>query len=212
MIVVPEELPAARRYALLIGTIVPRPIAVVGTVSPDGRENLAPFSFFNALSSDPMMLGFCPANTEEGGEKDTLRNAKPTWEGGTGQFTISVATDAIIRRVVACAEPLPYGASEFELAGLTSAQGVAVRAPRVVESPVSYECETFQVIRFGPGVASAGNLVIGRVLRIHLRDDLVNERMHVDPAKLDAVGRMGGFGYTRTRERFDLRPDRSSLA
>lgn len=207
----PDELTPARRYSLLIGTVVPRPIAVVGTISPDGRPNLAPFSFFNVLSSDPLMLGFCPANDDRGAEKNTLRNAKPTWEGGTGSFTISVATDPIIRRVVACGEPLPYGESEFELSGLTAAASVSVAAPRVAESPASYECETFQVLRFGPGLPGAGNLVIGRVVRIHVRDDLVDERMRVDPAKLDAVGRMGGIGYVRTRDRFDLPVGRSAL-
>ena len=208
----PDEIAQRFRYNLLIGAIVPRPIAVVGTQSSDGRPNLAPFSFFNALSSEPMMLGFCPGNDANGDEKDTLKNCKPTWEGGTGVFTISVATEAIITRVVGAAEDLPYGESEFDLTKLTPAPGVVVSAPRVAESPISFECETFQTLRFGRGKPGAGNLVIGRVVLIHIADELHHERMHVDPERLRAVGRMGGIDYTRTRDRFELPMGREALS
>lgn len=207
----PDELSPKIRYNLLIGSIVPRPIAVVGTRSPDGRDNLAPFSFFTAVSSDPPILAVAPANDEEGGEKDTLRNAKPRWEGGTGVFTVSVATEPLIRRVVAAAEPLPYGESEFALTGLTPVTGDAVAAPYVGESPVAYECETFEVLRFGPGRRSAGNLLLGRVVMIHLDDALQQDRMHIDPAKLEAIGRMGGLGYARTQDRFELAHGKGAL-
>ncbi|MFO0828101.1 MAG: flavin reductase family protein [Phycisphaerales bacterium] len=200
----PEEIAPRLRYNLLIGSIVPRPIAVVGTQSASGQRNLAPFSFFNAFSAEPMILGFSPANREDGDEKDTLRNCKPTWEGGTGVFTVSVATEPIINRVVGAAEELPRDDSEFDLVGLTPVAGTVVAAPRVAESPVSFECETFQVLRFAPGKPGAGNLVIGRVVYVHVDDALRNERMHVDSAKLRAVGRLGGLGYARTRDRFEL--------
>jgi len=201
----PSQLPASERYKLLIGAIVPRPIAVVGTAAADGSSvNLAPFSFFAGAGSEPMALLFCPANDERGAEKDTLRNAKPLAEGGAGEFTVSVAAAPIIRQVVAAAESLPYGASEFDLAGLTPQQGRIVRAPFVRESPVAFECRTRQVVRLGPGLPNAGNIVIGEVLRVHVRDDLIDERRRIDPAKLDAIGRMGGFGYCTTRDRFEL--------
>lgn len=208
----PDEIPQHLRYNLLIGAVVPRPIAVVGTIGVDGSRNVAPFSFFTAVSSEPMMLAFCPANDEQGGEKDTLRNAKPRWEGGTGVFTISVATDAIIRQVVGAAERLPYGESEFDLSGLTPVAGEAVAAPLVKESPISFECETFQVLRFGVGKPDAGNLVIGRVVRIHVAEELRHPRMHVDPELFRAVGRMGGAGYARTTDRFDLPRGRAALS
>jgi len=86
----PDELEIAERYKLLIGTIGPRPIAVVSTISVDGKPNLAPFSFFAGVGSNPMTLLFCPANDADGNEKDSLRNAKPASEGGTGQFAVSV--------------------------------------------------------------------------------------------------------------------------
>lgn len=207
----PASLAQPDRYKLLIGAVVPRPIAVVSTRSPDGRLNVAPFSFFNGVGSDPLMLLFCPANKADGGEKDTLRNAKPESEGGTGEFVVNVATEDILDRVVGTAEPLPEDESEFELTGLTPADSVRVKAPRVRESPVSFECETWQVIRTNPGRRAGGNIVIGRVVWIHVRDDLVNERFHIDPERLAAVGRMGGIGYALTRQRLELPAGRGAI-
>jgi len=209
----PADLPVALRYNLMIGTIVPRPIAVVGTASPDGRPNVAPFSFFMGCGSNPMCLVVSVANPPGGaGEKDTLRNAKPVEEGGTGVFTVSVATEDTLARIVACAEPLPYGESEFDLAGLTPTWGTKVRAPRVRESPVSYECRTRQLVRMAPGVEGASTLIIGEVVHVHLDDALAHERYHIDPAKLRAVGRMGGPDYCTTRERAPLPYGRGALA
>jgi len=202
----PAALDVSERYKLLIGCIVPRPIAFVSTISPDGRANLAPFSFFNGVGSNPMTVLFCPSEKPDGSEKDTLRNCKPVSEGGTGEFVVNAAVEAYAEKVALAAEPLPYGESEFELTGLTLAPGVRVRAPRVAESPVSMECRTLQVIRTNPGQRGAGNVVIGEVVYVHVRDDLVDERLRTDPDKLAAVGRMGGFGYCRTRDRFDRRP------
>src|SRR5262245_20904225 len=148
----PESISQPERYKLLIGCIVPRPIAFVSTVSPNGTSfNLAPFSFFNGVGSNPMTLLFCPANKADGSAKDTLRNCKPVSEGGTGQFVVNAAIDAYAQKVAAASEPLPYGESEFELTGLTMAPSVKVKPPRVAESPVAFECETMQVIRTHPG-------------------------------------------------------------
>ena len=211
MIVDPTELQIAERYKLLIGCIGPRPIAVVSTVSMDGKPNLAPFSFFSGIGSNPMMLMFCPANDEKGHEKDTLANCKPVGEGGTGQFAVCVATEAIIRPVAVAAEPLPHGESEYELSDLTPIPCEMIAAPRVKESPVCFECETTQVIRTNPGQPAGGNVVMGRVLRVHVDDALVNERMHIDQGAIGLVGRMGGLSYCFTRERFDLKPGKASL-
>jgi flavin reductase (DIM6/NTAB) family NADH-FMN oxidoreductase RutF len=208
----PEALAAPDRYKLLIGCIVPRPIAFVSTASPDGRSvNLAPFSFFNGVGSNPMTLLSCPANKADGTEKDTLRNCKPQAEGGLGEFVVNVAIDAYARRVAAASEPLPYGESEFELTGLSMAPSRAVRPPRVAESPVAFECRTVQVIRTNAGAPAGGNIVIGRVVHVFVRDDLINTRYHIDPSRLDAVGRMGGIGYARTRDRFEVPFGREAL-
>lgn len=207
----PATLEVADRYKLLIGTIVPRPIAFVSTVSPDGRPNLAPFSFFNGVGTNPMTVLFCPGNNPDGSEKDTLRNAKPTGEGGTGQFVVNVAVEAYIRGVAAAAEPLPPGKSEFDLVGLTPAPSVTVGPPRVAESPVAFECETTQVIRTNAGEPGGGNIVIGRVTHVFVRDDLIDERHRTDQEKLGAVGRIGGLRYCTMREQFELPPTRAAL-
>ena len=198
------SLPVGLRYNLLLGSVVPRPIAVVGTMGADGRHNLAPFSFFNAVSSEPMVLMFCPVSRGDAGENDSLRNAKPVAEGGAGCFSVSLATEANISRVVKCAADLPYGESEFEYAGLTARMCARIRAPYMAESPIHFECETIEVKRFAPGVPFGGNAVFGRVVHARVDDALVHPRMHIDPAKLRAVGRMGGNWYCRTGDRFEL--------
>jgi flavin reductase (DIM6/NTAB) family NADH-FMN oxidoreductase RutF len=207
----PLSLAPSERYKLLIGCIVPRPIALVSTISADGRLNLAPFSFFNGVGSDPMTLLFCPSNRPDGGEKDTLRNCKPVAEGGTGEFVVNAATEAYERKVAAAAEDLPYGEAEFDLVGLDPAMSTRVRPPRVAASPVSFECETLQVTRLNPGVAGGGNIVVGRIVWIHVAEGVVNDRLHVDPDRLAAIGRMGGLGYCRTRERFQMPRGRAAL-
>jgi flavin reductase (DIM6/NTAB) family NADH-FMN oxidoreductase RutF len=207
----PAPLSQSDRYKLLIGGIVPRPIAFVSSCSPHGQLNLAPFSFFAGVASVPMTLLFCPANGPSGEEKDTLRNVKPVVDGGLGEFVVNVAVEAYERRMASCAEPLPYGQSEFDLSGLTPAPARLVHPPRVAESPICFECRTRQVIRLAPGVPGGGNIVIGEIVHVFVRDDLINERLHIDPAKLAAIGRMGGLGYTRTRERFEMPMGRGAL-
>jgi flavin reductase (DIM6/NTAB) family NADH-FMN oxidoreductase RutF len=201
----PTKLEVAERYKLLVGAIVPRPIAFVSTISPDGKHaNLAPFSFFTAVGSNPMTLMFCPANNADGSEKDSLRNAKLRDEGGVGQFVVNVVSESIAAQMAACAQELPYGDSEFDLSKLTPAPSRVVKPARVKESLVSFECETTHVVRTNPGGKAGGNVVFGRVVHVHVDDAIVNERYHIDPSKLAAVGRMAGLMYCTTRERFDL--------
>ena len=207
----PEDLAIRDRYKLMIGAIVPRPIAFVSTISLEGVHNLAPYSFFNGVGSNPMTLAFCPANDPEGQEKDSLRNCKPAGEGGTGQFVVSVACEPFIREVAAAAEALPFGESEFELTGLTPTPSAVVTPPRVAESPLAFECETLQVIRTNPGAPAGGNLVLGKVVHIHVEDGLISDKGYVDADELAAIGRMGGLSYCRTRDRFDVPRGRKAL-
>jgi flavin reductase (DIM6/NTAB) family NADH-FMN oxidoreductase RutF len=207
----PDLLDSADRYKLMIGAIVPRPIAFVSTISTEGKLNLAPFSFFAGVGSNPMTLLFCPANKPDGTEKDTLRNCKPAEEGGTGEFVVNIAPVGIAPQLVACAEGLAYGESEFEMVGLTPESSLRVRPPRVVECPISFECRTVQVIRTNPGAPGGGNIVIGQVVSVHAREGLVNARHHVDAGLLRAFGRMGGAEYCTTGERFELPMGRAAL-
>ncbi len=204
-----ETLSQRIRYNLMIGAIVPRPIAVVGTISPTGFHNLAPFSFFNGVGSEPMLLSFCPANRVDGLPKDTLRNALPPEEGGTGCFTVNIAGHRILPQVVASADELDFGMSEFAAVGLTPITGTRVIAPRVREAPIAFECVTHAVHRFAEGKPGGANIVIGRVVAVHYPEGLADSRMHIDPARLDAVGRMGADIYCTTRDRFAL--DRPSV-
>lgn len=204
----PALLPAAERYKLLIGGVVPRPIAWVSTLDAQGTPNLAPFSFFAGVGAEPMTLLFCPANLPSGEPKDTLRNLLREGSGeqppAPAQFVVSSVPHALRRPMAACAEPLPYGHSEFVAAGLTPAPSVKVRPPRVAGSPLAWECVVHQIIRLTQDAPGGANIVIGRVVHIHAVDGLINERRHVDPALLDSIGRMGGTGYCTTRDRFDL--------
>jgi flavin reductase (DIM6/NTAB) family NADH-FMN oxidoreductase RutF len=189
-------------YKLMTGMIVPRPVALVSTISREGVANLAPFSFFCGVGSNPPTVLFCPslrAGTTDGSvePKDTLRNVEET-----GEFVINVVSDAIAVAANASSAEVPPEVDEFVLSGLTPVASVAVRPPRVAESPAQMECKLLQVIYTGHALAS-GVIVLGEVLRFHLRQDLV-EDFRVDPAGLDAVGRMAGNTWVRTRERFEL--------
>lgn len=211
----PADLTQPDCYKLLIGLIVPRPIALVSTISSTNTLNLAPFSFFAGVGSNPMSLLFCPANKNDGSDKDSLRNALPVSEGGVGEFVVNVVSEEIARRMAACAEPLAFGESEFDLSGLSPAPSVIVKPPRVLESPASFECRTFQVIRTNRGAPGGGNVVLGHVVRLHVRDELLNDRLHTDPSRLGAIGRMGGLGYVRTADaaqRFDLPMGKAALS
>lgn len=206
----PASLSAADRYKLLIGLITPRPIAWVSTVDPEGRSNLAPFSFFNGVGSDPMLLLFCPANKPDGTEKDSLRNAKPPSDGGTGEFVVNTVPHALGAAMSATAAELPHGESEWDFASkvlgikLEMEPSKLVRPARIKQSPACFECKTLQVIRTNPGHPGGGNIVIGQVVFVRTHEGVLNERFHASPEVLDHIGRLGGMGYSTTRDRFDM--------
>lgn len=186
-------------YALLISVILPRPIAWVSTVSADGRGNLAPFSFFQGVTANPPTLLFVAANTREGAKKDTLRNIE-----ATGEFTVNLVPYSLAEAMNATSASLPHGESEFERFGIRAAPAARVRPPRVADSPVSLECVLDRIVSVGEGPL-AGNVIFGRILHAHVDDAVLGADGRPDPAKLDLIGRLGGEGYVRTRERFDLR-------
>jgi flavin reductase (DIM6/NTAB) family NADH-FMN oxidoreductase RutF len=193
-------------YKLLTGIVVPRPVALVSTVSRDGAANLAPFSAFCQSGANPPAVLFCPALRDPVGveadldpdlRKDTLRNIEET-----GEFVVNTVSEAIAAAANASAAEVPPGVDEFVLAGLTPLASEAVRPPRVAESPAQMECKLLQVVYIGrrPG---AGVIVVGEVVRFHVREDLV-EDFRIDPSGLDAVGRMAGNTWVRTRDRIEL--------
>lgn len=197
----PLSLPARERYLLLISTILPRPIAWVSTVSPEGAPNLAPYSFFTGIAANPMSLCFAPVNDRTGRKKDTLVNVE-----ATKQFVVNLASEANAEKMNQTSAAYPYGVSEFEKAGVTALPSLKVKPPRVKESLVSMECELLQVVTLAEG-ALGGNLVIGRVVHFHCDDSVWNggQIRHQD---LKNVGRMEGAWYTRTQDAFELpRPE-----
>ena len=189
-------------YKLMTGIIVPRPIALVSTVDAAGAPNLAPFSFFSGVGSAPPTVLFCPALRAAGANrdaqrKDTLRNVEETRE-----FVINVVSEAIAAQANATAAEVAPEVDEFQLAGLTPIPSELVRPPRVAESPAQMECRLLQVI-YTSHAPGGGVIVLGEVVRFHVREDLV-EDFRVDPGGLDAVGRMAGNTWVRTRDRIEL--------
>jgi flavin reductase (DIM6/NTAB) family NADH-FMN oxidoreductase RutF len=187
-----------QREHLLLWSVVPRPIAMVSTLAPSGAVNLAPFSYFTAVGYAPMALLFCAGRRADGLEKDSCRNARPPAEGGTGEFTVNVLVEKLAEAASAAAKPLPYGESEYELAGLRPAPGLRVRTPRVEGSPITFECRTSAVVPVG-----AFFIVVGEVVHVAAEEGLVDEvGFQVDLNRLGSVGRMGAADYVRTSDRF----------
>ncbi len=194
----PSTTSSSRLYYAMIACIAPRPIAWVSTISGKGVTNLAPFSFFNGVASEPPTLLFCPGFKDDGTPKDTLRNIEETRE-----FVVNVVPYSLAQAMNATSASLDHGISEFETCGIESAPGMKVRPPRVAKSPVHFECKLYDLIRVG-----SGNIVIGEILLIDIDDSVLDAKGKPDPEKLDLIGRMGGATYSRTTGRFDLRrPD-----
>lgn len=188
----------ANVYKLMIGVIVPRPIAFVSSVDEHGVRNLAPFSYFTGCSTNPPVVCFTAA-VREGPRpnKDTLHNVVVTKE-----FVVNIVSEDFAEKMNATSAEVPPDVDEFELAGLTPVASELVRPPRVAESRVQMECRLRQVIAISdkPG---GGNLILGDVVRFHVDAGIVNG-YKVDPDQLRAIGRMGGPTYVRTRDRFDM--------
>lgn len=183
-------------YGWLINCITPRPIAWVSTRSTAGVSNLAPFSFFSGVTSNPPSLMFCPVNDRKGQKKDTLRNIEET-----GEFVVNICDFSHTKLMNESAALLPPTESEFAKFSIPEAPSLTVKAPRVATAPAAFECTLHQIVRLGEGPL-AGNIVIGLIQRLHVADVVLGADGKPDPAKLDTIGRMGGEFYSRTTERF----------
>jgi flavin reductase (DIM6/NTAB) family NADH-FMN oxidoreductase RutF len=186
-------------YQNLIGVVTPRPIAWVTTIDREGRVNLAPFSFFNAVGGNPPIVVFAPNRKRDGSKKDTLFNVE-----ATGEFVVNAAVAELAEQVNLSSKELAHGQSEVELTGLSLEPSLKVRPPRLRESPVQMECRVKQVLQFGEGLTSA-NLVIGEVLLFHVADSVLDAHGRVDPRKLRTIGRLGGDYYCRTDDVFEMK-------
>jgi flavin reductase (DIM6/NTAB) family NADH-FMN oxidoreductase RutF len=187
------------RYKLLIGSVVPRPIALVTSIDLEGRINAAPFSFFNCLSADPAILALGVENHADMSFKDTGRNVRLT-----GEFTVHIVDDALAEAMNVCAVAFAPDIDELREAGLTAVPGTTVSCPRIAEAVAAFECRRYLTLEVG----RSREIILGEVQAAFFRPGLVDERLHVDATGLDAIGRMGGHGYARTRDLFDLETPR----
>ncbi len=199
-IIHPEFNDFLSNYKLLIGSVLPRPIAFVSTISESGVLNLAPFSFFTAISANPPIICFAPMlRFGDAKPKDTLVNIQ-----ATGEFVVNVVTEDIIEAMNEAAPEFPEEVNEFEKAGLTPEASLNVRSPRVQESPVNLECKLLKVEHYGHREAGGGSLVIGEVLTFNVREDLLRNGK-IDTALLKPVARLAGPEYTTIAGRFSLK-------
>lgn len=190
------DLTPREAYKVMIGTIVPRPIAWVTTVSPEGVVNAAPYSFFNCLSADPPILALGVENKPDRSFKDTAYNIRMS-----ECFTVNIVDRANAATMAATAAAFDPGVDELEMAGLTTAPGVEIPCPRIAEAPVAFECRRY----LGIQVSSAREIILGRIVMAHVREDIIDPATcYSDHEKLDAIGRMGGNGYAGTLDYFDL--------
>jgi flavin reductase (DIM6/NTAB) family NADH-FMN oxidoreductase RutF len=194
-------LPWLEAYSLLTGAIVPRPIAWVSTTSADGIDNIAPFSFFNGFGANPVILGFSPMSTSDLPQKDTLANVR-----ATGDFVINIATEATLPQMDTTGRVYPPDVDEFTVTGLTPVPSRVVSAPRIGESPISFECKLFKLVPLGEGDGSA-TLVLGRAVHLHVADHVLRDGK-ISADLLHPVARMGGPFYARPETLAFRRSDR----
>lgn len=188
----PTDLHIKDLHQFIVGAIAPRPIAFASTIDENGVPNLAPYSFFNAFSSNPPILVFSSNRRVQGNTtKDTLHNVQKT-----GEVVINVVNYEIVRQMTIASVNYAPGVSEFEKSGLTPIPSDMVKAPRVKESPVQFECKVKEIITLGEH-GGAGHLVICEVLKLHIRESVIDANNRIDPNKIDLVGRLGRAYYVR---------------
>jgi flavin reductase (DIM6/NTAB) family NADH-FMN oxidoreductase RutF len=202
----PATLPHQSVYKIMTGSILPRPIGWVSTVDLNGCPNLAPFSFFNAVCSNPPTLLFCPLiRGTDGMAKDTLNNVRVTHE-----FVVNIVTEDTLQAMNASSIEAPPEFDEFEFAGLTLSASVSVKPPRVKESPVHFECRVREIIEISdkPG---GGSIVIGTILHIHVEERVLLGQDKIDLSALKPVGRLMGGGFCRVTDLIEMERPKSII-
>ena len=199
MIYDPAEHPFSETHKLMIGSIVPRPIALVSTTSNNGINNLAPFSYFNGVCSKPPTIMFAPARRGwDGKEKDTLINIRNTKE-----FSINIVSEDIGEQMVKCSTDYGKEVDEYSKSGLSPLSSKKIKPPIVSESKISLECILNQIVQIGKEDAGSGFIVIGTIVLFHIDDEVYdNGRIILD--KLQPLGRVAGNGYVRSTDAFDI--------
>lgn len=190
--IVPEEVKVPVRHQFMLGAISPRPIAFVSTIDEEGRPNLSPYSFFNAVGSNPATIIFSPALSGRTAQtKDTLLNIR-----ATGEAVVNIVNYSMVQQMSLASSPYPRGVNEFEKAGFTMVASEIVRPFRVGESHVQMECKVKDIIATG-SMGGAGNIVIAEIVLMHIDEKVLDADGKIDPYKMDYVSRMGGNYYSR---------------
>jgi flavin reductase (DIM6/NTAB) family NADH-FMN oxidoreductase RutF len=185
-------------YKLVAGGIVPRPIAFVSTVNANGTCNVAPFSYFNAVSSTPPTIMFAITYKSNGDKKDTLLNIERT-----GEFVVNTVSEWMAQPMNYCSAEYPYGVSELEKVGLTAIPSDTVAPPRVQESPIHLECKLFQAIPVGTSGPGASTVIIGEIVKFHIHKAAYRDGK-VLVEELKPLARLGGLSYATIGDIFDL--------
>jgi flavin reductase (DIM6/NTAB) family NADH-FMN oxidoreductase RutF len=191
-----RTLSARDRYKLLIGTVTPRPIALVTTVDLEGRINAAPFSFFNCLSADPPILALGVENHPDMSFKDTALNIRLT-----EVFTVNIVSHAIAEAMHICAVPFTPERDELKAAGLTAMPGERVASPWIKQAPAAFECRRHVTLELG----KSRQIILGEIVFAHYQRDVIDvDHMRINPAKLDTIARLGGNTCATIRDRFEM--------
>ena len=193
MLFEPDAMSRKRLYDLLTRIVSPRPIAFVSSISSEGQPNLAPFSYFALGGLQPPSAVFCPVNDRQGRQKDTLNNVT-----ATGEYVIHAVNRAMAASMNETSRAVAPEVNEFDLGGFTAVPSDLVRPPRVLEAPIAMEMRLFRIVSHGTG-GLASNYVIGEVLRVHVREEVLGEDGLPDATKVDFIGRMGGDTYVDAR-------------
>jgi flavin reductase (DIM6/NTAB) family NADH-FMN oxidoreductase RutF len=195
----PVNLDYRGSHHLLMGTVLPRPIAFVATVGEDGVFNLAPFSCFTPVSVKPALVGFSIGSRKDGSRKDTILNIEFSRE-----FVIAVVTEALAEAMNQASADYAHDVDEFKEVGLTPVKADIVKAPMVAESPVNIECRVVQILEVGDATRRS-NFVIGEVVRVHIEDELYIDDDYIEMSKLRAIGRLGAELFCRTTDIFEMK-------
>ena len=191
----PINLEVKELHKILLSSVAPRPIAFASTIDSNGNVNLSPFSYFNVFSSNPPILIFSPSRrVRDNTTKHTLENAKETKE-----VVINVVNFPIVEQMSKSSIEYEKGVNEFIETGLTQVKSVLVKPPRVLESPISFECNVQDIVSLGES-GGAGQLIIAKVVQIHIDKKFLDKNGDIDSEKLDLVARMGGDWYTRSNK------------
>ena len=199
MIIDPSNITFKEIHKLMIGSIVPRPIALISTVSEDKVNNLAPFSYFNGVCSNPPTIMFAPARRGwDGSKKDTLINIQKN-----KQFVVNIISETFAEKMVMCSTDYASNVDEFKVSELTPVPSTKISPPRVEESKINFECELNKIVEIGDGKAGSGFIIIGTVILFHINDEIYDDGK-INLNELQPLGRLAGNWYSRSNDQFKI--------